>query len=341
MPVSSLPLICAETVLIDHGKIYISDHIASVCARLGISVQPGRPYTPTDKAAVERFFRTLREELLAALPGYKGPDIHSRGHRVEDQAFYFRHELEDIIRRWIVEVYHQRPHSGLVDEQIPGVCYTPMQRLEAGIARAGFLRIPGSPNLALDFLPVEWRTVQHYGVEIDGLRYNGSALDYVRNATSPHGGTKRGKWPFRVDPNNRQQIFFYNEDSGSWHALDWNGRESIPQPFSSEVYRYATRIAASTHKIPDSRRALRELLERWEAGVVSNPIERRMWLRLSAETEQQLPDELTAVLPSDATPGNAVEDPLLVVSDDDMVEELLDDSGDDGDFYGDAYELGE
>ena len=166
-------------------------------------------------------------------------------------------------------------------------------------------------------------------------------LTTPRNATSPHGGTKRGKWPFRVDPNNRQQIFFYNEDSGSWHALDWNGRESIPQPFSSEVYRYATRIAASTHKIPDSRRALRELLERWEAGVVSNPIERRMWLRLSAETEQQLPDELTAVLPSDTTPGNAVEDPLLVVSDDDMVEELLDASGDDGDFYGDAYELGE
>jgi hypothetical protein len=32
-----------------------------------------------DKGPVERFFRTLREDLLQALPGYKGPDIFSRG----------------------------------------------------------------------------------------------------------------------------------------------------------------------------------------------------------------------------------------------------------------------
>ena len=41
----------------------------------------GRPLTPTDKAAIERFFRTLSEGLLAALPGYKGPDVYSRGKR--------------------------------------------------------------------------------------------------------------------------------------------------------------------------------------------------------------------------------------------------------------------
>jgi transposase InsO family protein len=54
---------------VDHGKIYVSEHLTSVCARLGISIQPARPYTPTDKAPVERFFRTLGEGLLQALPG--------------------------------------------------------------------------------------------------------------------------------------------------------------------------------------------------------------------------------------------------------------------------------
>lgn len=63
--------VAAETIVVDHGKIYLSDHMLSVCQRLGISVQPARPHTPTDKAAVERFFRTLSEGLLAALPGYK------------------------------------------------------------------------------------------------------------------------------------------------------------------------------------------------------------------------------------------------------------------------------
>ena len=73
--------VAAETIVVDHGKIYLSDHLLSVCQRLGISVQPARPLTPTDKAAVERFFRTLSEGLLAALPGYKGPDVYSRGDR--------------------------------------------------------------------------------------------------------------------------------------------------------------------------------------------------------------------------------------------------------------------
>ena len=68
-----------ETLVVDHGKIYVSEHLTSVCRRMGISIQPARLRTGRDKGPVERFFRTLREGLLQALPGYKGPDIHCRG----------------------------------------------------------------------------------------------------------------------------------------------------------------------------------------------------------------------------------------------------------------------
>ncbi|MGH3246490.1 MAG: hypothetical protein ACRDOI_09795, partial [Trebonia sp.] len=44
-----LPSVAAETVLVDHGKIYLSEHLMSACARLGISVQPARVYQATDK----------------------------------------------------------------------------------------------------------------------------------------------------------------------------------------------------------------------------------------------------------------------------------------------------
>jgi transposase InsO family protein len=46
---SGLPGVAAETIVVDHGKIYLSRHLMSVCERLGISVQPARPLTPTDK----------------------------------------------------------------------------------------------------------------------------------------------------------------------------------------------------------------------------------------------------------------------------------------------------
>jgi len=85
-----LPSVATETIVYDHGSIYLSNHIRSVCAKLDISLQPARPYTPTDKP-LERWFKTLNEGLLAALPGYKGPDVHGRGEAVESQAFYFLH----------------------------------------------------------------------------------------------------------------------------------------------------------------------------------------------------------------------------------------------------------
>jgi hypothetical protein len=68
-----------------------------------------------------------------------------------------------------------------------------------GVGKAGLLRIPASPELALDFLPVVARTIQNYGVEVNGCATTGQ-LDGYRNAVSPYGGTLAGKWPLRVNP---------------------------------------------------------------------------------------------------------------------------------------------
>jgi putative transposase len=58
-----------DTIVVDHGKIYLSDHTRGVCERLGTSIQRAIPDKPTDKPALERFFRTLRQSLLEHLPG--------------------------------------------------------------------------------------------------------------------------------------------------------------------------------------------------------------------------------------------------------------------------------
>lgn len=62
------------------------------------------------KSPVERFFRTLGEGLLGALPGYKGPDVFSRGKDCELDAFFYLGELEAIIREWVAVVFTDR-HS--------------------------------------------------------------------------------------------------------------------------------------------------------------------------------------------------------------------------------------
>ena len=299
-PAGGLPGVAPETVVIDHGKIYVSAHLQSVCARLGISIQPARPYKPTDKAAVERVFRTIREDLLAALPGYKGPDVYSRGANPEDLAYYFVDELEQILREWVADRYHRRPHRGLVHPDVPGLDLCPNDAFEMGIARAGRLLVPTRPDLAYDFLPVTWRTIQHYGVELHGLRYDGEAINDYRNRKSTFTGANAGKWPIRHDPDDVSRVFFQDPKTNEWHPLIWAHHSDIGVPFSAEALTYARRLARETQRFPDDRRALAELLDRWNAGLTRNPTERRMALRLS----QQRNDRLMA---ADAEPASVTD----------------------------------
>ena len=284
-----LPSVAAETVLVDHGKIYLSEHLMSACARLGISVQPARVYQATDKAALERFFRTLREQLLAALPGYKGPDVYRRGKNPEQQAFYFLHELERIVLQWTAECYHRQPHDGLCLPEVPGLQLSPLEMFAHGTARAGFLQVPARADLVFDFLKVEWRTIQHYGVEIGGLRYDGPALNGHRNQTSPYVGEHAGRWPLRVDPGDVSRVWFQDPDDGSWHALKWEHADALGAPFSSEALDYARQLAAAAHRFPDTRRALAELLEQWGSGLAGDRAGRRMALRLSEQRLRLVP----------------------------------------------------
>jgi hypothetical protein len=43
------PVIVPDTITVDRGKVFVSDTFLAACRTLGISVQPARPATPTDK----------------------------------------------------------------------------------------------------------------------------------------------------------------------------------------------------------------------------------------------------------------------------------------------------
>src|SRR6266567_2512476 len=288
-----------------------------------------------DKAAVERFFRTLSEGLLAALPGYKGPDVYSRGKDPEGCAWFFTPELEQVIREWIAGIYHRRSHAGLADPQVPGLEFSPDEMLAHGTARAGRLKIPAHPGMVFDFLPVAWRTIQHYGVEIGGLRYNGPALTRYRNKTSPFTGVHAGKWPVRFDTDDVSRAWFQDPDGNSWHELAWEHAETVGVPFSADALAYARRLMLAEGRHVDERQALAGLLDRWDAGLVRHPAERRMAVRASQQRAARLaaaygPGAEVAALPAVAalaaaqdTPGPASPAPG---GDDDSPDEL--DAGD-------------
>ncbi len=87
-----------QRLYVDNGANYRSHQLALVCARLGVALIHARPYQPQGKGKQERWFRTVRAQLLANL---KPSDTDS---------------LEQLNRRlwaWVEGEYHHSPHRGL------------------------------------------------------------------------------------------------------------------------------------------------------------------------------------------------------------------------------------
>ncbi|MCH9736188.1 MAG: Mu transposase C-terminal domain-containing protein [Actinomycetia bacterium] len=339
------PAIVPETLVVDHGKIYVSEHMTSVCQRMGISIQPARLRTGRDKGPVERFFRTIREDLLQYIPGYKGPDIHSRGQNPEGEAHFYIDDLESIVREWIATVYHRRKHSGLVEPGIPGLDLSPVTMFEHGLARAGYIEAPSSPDLAYEFFAVDKRTVQHYGVQIGGRKYNGPALDPYRDEQSPYPG---GRWPIHRHPDDISRVYFRDPEARTWHTLMWEHAGALDAPFSEDSLKWARSLAKRKYTYPNDELAMELLLERWNLGLGKSPTERRMALRISRQDEllcaaddhqgqliSALPSlQIATSSPSCAQPGEASASDLAAECGDDDD----DDDDDRQDFYASAWE---
>lgn len=280
--VAGMPACLPEAIVVDRGRVYLSNHVISACARLGISIQPAIPYKPTDKPTVERFFKSLREGLLQHLPGYKGPDVYNRGQDVEDQAFYYVAELEQIIREWVGQIYHHDTHAGLSIPEVPRLSLTPLEMFETGLAKTGGLLLPENLQTAFSFLEVQWRTIQHYGIEVDGRRYDGAALNFHRNTQSPYRGKYGGKWPIFIDAHDVRRVWFQDPETKTFEPLEWEHAGSLDQPFSRDAAEYTKKIALRENRHIDPRQAINDLLSSWSQQTVESRRDKALARRLSA-----------------------------------------------------------
>lgn len=271
-----------ETIVVDHGRQYLSAHVIGVCARFGISVQPAIPNKPTDKPTIERFFLTLRQSLLQHLPAYKGQDVYSRGKDVEGQAFYYVGELEQIIREWVGSVYHRTKHRGLCVPELGPGNFSPAEMWEIGLARAGALTLLTRRDLAYEFLDVVWRTIQHYGVEVDGRIYDGEGLNGFRGCRSAYGGKHAGRWPFSIDNHDVRFIHFRNPDTNEWHRLDWDHAAALYGPFGQDAADYAKTLSVRQNRHINPSQAVHDLLEEWSRDAVMTRRDRALAKRIAA-----------------------------------------------------------
>ncbi len=91
-----------QTLKFDNGANYRSNQMEILGARMGTAIHYAPPYTPTGKAKIERWFRTMKDQWMASL-------------NMND--FHNLEELRESLFQW-VQKYNQTPHSSL-EEKTP------------------------------------------------------------------------------------------------------------------------------------------------------------------------------------------------------------------------------
>ena len=81
----------------DNGKSYKNKQMELLAARIGTTLSYCQPYTPTSKAKIERWFRTLKDQWMAGL---------------DMRDFHSLDELRGSLYAY-VQSYNQSPHSSL------------------------------------------------------------------------------------------------------------------------------------------------------------------------------------------------------------------------------------
>ena len=87
-----------KRLYVDNGAAFRSRHLALVCAKLGIALIHARPYSPQGKGKMERWFRTVRMQLMPT---------------IEAAAPLTLVEMNRKLGAWVEGEYHHAPHRGL------------------------------------------------------------------------------------------------------------------------------------------------------------------------------------------------------------------------------------
>jgi putative transposase len=159
-PICGIP----DSFYTDNGADFASHHMEQVGIDLKMALLFSFPGEPRGRGRIERFFNTVNQLFLSALPGYTPP---GRSGQPRAEAQLTVEELDRRPRCFFLETYHHRRHGE--------TRMTPLERWEAG----GFLpRMPESlEQLDLLLLTVaKGRRVQQDGIRFQGLRYMDATL---------------------------------------------------------------------------------------------------------------------------------------------------------------------
>ena len=151
----------ADNALEFHGKM-----LERACQEYCIDLMFRRPGEPHFGGHIKRRLPTTLRQVHK-LPGTTFVGVKERASYDPDgQACLTLDDLDHLVGRWIVEIYHQTVHREINT--------SPVRKWEEGFFGPGTrrplpMKIENEPKLRLDFMPFTERTIQSAGVEFEGF----------------------------------------------------------------------------------------------------------------------------------------------------------------------------
>lgn len=226
-----------QNLIMDNAPEFHSTALETACLQLGINLDYCSAGTPKHKGAVERFFGT-QNELIHLLPGTTFSNIQEKGEYDSEGNTCIRlEELQHLVTKYIVDIYHQRGHRG------DGMnMRTPQCAWDEGNQnhKVNVLRDPSEMNCLLG--GCDERTLSRKGIELFGLRYapNVRAIEVLeanRHLHKPHTETPSMKVLVRFDPANISYVKFLVPGTREYVTLKCSAPETYTKNLTREVHR--------------------------------------------------------------------------------------------------------
>ncbi|PKV90184.1 Mu transposase C-terminal domain-containing protein [Streptomyces sp. TLI_146] len=229
------PVVVPETIVVDRGKVFLSQGFSAACETLGISVQSAPPRRPSAKGSVERTFGAINTLVAQHVAGYTGSDVTRRGPRVESEACWSVAQLQDLLDEWIICGWQSRPHDALRHPVLSRTVLSPNEMWAALLGVCGYVPLPLSGRDYLALLPVRWCAITGRGIRIDHRTYDDAVLNEHRGQSSgiPLRG---GKWEVHHNPHDLRQVWVRLPD-GSLAEVPWIHRDHVHEPFGEQAWR--------------------------------------------------------------------------------------------------------
>lgn len=244
-----------RTIVIDNGMEFHSRHLKDACLQLGrISLEYTPTRSPRHKGKVERFFRTLNDQLFHLLPGTTLSRVdRNSDYDPTDKATVTLTQLNLYIHKFIVDIYSRSFHLGIND--------IPVEAWKRGVSSHP-LRLPEfSKDLDILACGIERRVIGRQGIELFSLFYQCPDLNALR---------VRGKGNItvdvRYDPTDISTIWVANPYDGRHIAVPCNA-QSYASGFTlwqhNKVLEHlrGKKRGATQHDLHKAKTELRELIE--------------------------------------------------------------------------------